>query len=126
MRRLAIPCMLIAGLAGCGGGDDEGETRSVTVNPNTTLRVSATEYSFDPGAVVLRGAGPLTIRLRNDGDVAHDLKVRRDGDDVGGTEVIEGGESVSGRVNLEHGNYEMYCSVGDHEELGMTGSFEVR
>jgi uncharacterized cupredoxin-like copper-binding protein len=29
-------------------------------------------------------------------------------------------------VNLEHGRYEMVCTVGDHAELGMTGELEVR
>jgi uncharacterized cupredoxin-like copper-binding protein len=29
-------------------------------------------------------------------------------------------------VNLEHGNYEMFCTVGDHAELGMNGELEVR
>ena len=100
--------------------------RSVTVNPNSTLEVTGDEYSFDPGRVVVRGAGPLTIRLRNDGDLAHNLRIERDGEDIGGTPTFPGGATQSGRVNLEHGNYEMVCTVGDHAELGMTGELEVR
>jgi plastocyanin len=126
MRRLAVPCAIVLCLAGCGGGDDEEPARSVTVNPNSTLRVTADEYSFDPGRVVVRGAGPLTIRLRNDGDLAHNLRLERDGEDLGGTPTFEGGETQDGRVNLEHGNYVMICTVGDHAELGMTGELEVR
>src|SRR5918992_5848355 len=117
MRRLAVPCAILAFLAGCGGDDDEEQSRSVTVNPNSTLRVTAREYSFDPGRVVVRGAGPLTIRLRNDGDLAHDLHLRRNGEDIGGTPVFKSGETGSARVNLEHGRYEMFCTVGDHAEL---------
>jgi uncharacterized cupredoxin-like copper-binding protein len=126
MRRLAVPCALLLCLAGCGGDDDEEPVRSATVNPNSTLRVTAKEYSFDPGRVAVRGAGPLTIRLRNAGDLAHDLRLRRAGEEVGGTPVLPAGQTGSGRVNLEHGNYEMFCSVGDHAELGMTGEFRVR
>jgi plastocyanin len=126
MRRLAVPCALLALLAGCGGDDEEERTRSVTVNPNSTLRVTGDEYSFDPGRVVVRGAGPLTIRLRNDGDLAHNLRIEREGEDVGGTPTFPGGQTRSGRVNLEHGRYEMVCTVGDHAELGMTGELEVR
>ena len=37
-----------------------------------------------------------------------------------------GGESRSARLNLEHGNYEILCTVGDHAELGMTGTLRVR
>jgi plastocyanin len=126
MRRLAAPLALLLCLAGCGGGDDDDEVRSVTVNPNTTLRVTAEEYSFDPGRVVVRGAGPLTIRLRNAGDLAHNLRVTRNDEDLGGTPIFPGGQTASGRVNLEHGRYQMVCTVGDHAELGMTGEIEVR
>jgi hypothetical protein len=107
MRRLAVPCAILLCLAGCGGDDDEEPARSVTVNPNSTLEVTADEYSFDPGRVVVRGAGPLTIRLRNDGDLAHNLRLERDGEDIGGTPTFQGGETRSGRVNLAHGNYEI-------------------
>jgi plastocyanin len=126
MRRLAAPCAILLCLAGCGGDDDKEPARSVTVNPNSTLEVTADEYSFDPGRVVVRGAGPLTIRLRNDGDLAHNLRIERAGEDVGGTPTFQGGETQSGRVNLEHGNYEMVCTVGDHAALGMTGELQVR
>jgi plastocyanin len=126
MRRLAVPCAILLWLAGCGDGDDEEPARSVTVNPNSTLRVTAGEYSFDPGRVVVRGAGPLTIRLRNDGELAHNLRVERGGEDIGGTPTFGGGETQAGRVNLEHGRYEMVCTVGDHAELGMRGQLEVR
>ena len=126
MRRLAVPCALLLCLSGCGGDDGEEQTRSVTVNPNSTLRVTGDEYSFDPGRVVVRGAGPLTIRLRNAGELAHNLRIERAGEDIGGTPTFPGGETQSGRVNLEHGRYEMICTVGDHAELGMTGELEVR
>jgi plastocyanin len=126
MRRLAVPCAILAFLAGCGGDDDEERARSVTINPNATLRVTGDEYSFDPGRVTVRGAGPLTIRLRNDGELAHNLRIERDGEDIGGTPTFPGGQTQSGRVNLEHGRYEMVCTVGDHAELGMTGELEVR
>jgi plastocyanin len=126
MRRLAVPCAIALCLAGCGGDDDEEPARSVTVNPNSTLEVTGDEYSFDPGRVVVRGAGPLTIRLRNDGALAHNLRIERGGEDIGGTPTFPGGATQSGRVNLEHGNYEMVCTVGDHAELGMTGELEVR
>jgi plastocyanin len=98
----------------------------VSVKPNSTLRVTGKEYSFDPGAVKMTGAGPLTIELRNAGSLAHNLKLIRNGETIGGTPTFPGGETRSGRVNLEHGRYEMVCTVGDHAELGMRGDFEVK
>ena len=125
MRRLAVPFTLLLCLAGCGGGDDGEPSRTVTVNPNSTLRVTADEYSFGPGEVVVRGAGARTIRLRNSGELAHNLRVKQAGEDIGGTPTFGGGQTEVGRVNLEHGRYEMICTVGDHAELGMVGELRV-
>ena len=98
----------------------------MTVPAGATVRVVGDEYSFDPARVVVRGAGPLTITLRNRGDLAHNLKLFRGDEEVGGTPTFPGGRTESGRVNLEHGNYEMVCTVGDHADLGMTGTLTVR
>jgi plastocyanin len=98
----------------------------VSVKPNSTLRVIAEEYSFDPARVDVSGAGQLTIRLRNAGSLAHNLKLTRNDETIGGTPTFPGGETRSGRVNLEPGRYEMVCTVGDHAELGMRGELEVK
>ena len=125
MTRFRLTLALLALLlAGC--GDDEEQVRTVTTPANSTVRVVADEYSFDPGSIAVSGAGTLTIRLRNEGSLAHNLKVRREGEQVGGTPSFPGGESRSARLNLEHGNYEILCTVGDHAELGMTGTLRVR
>jgi plastocyanin len=112
--------------AACGGNDEDKDARSVSVRPNSTLRVVAKEYSFDPARVEVSGAGPLTIRLRNAGSLAHNLKLTQSGEAIGGTPTFPGGETRSGRVNLRVGSYEMICTVGDHAELGMRGELEVK
>jgi plastocyanin len=84
------------------------------------------EYSFDPATVVVQGAGRLTVSLKNEGSLAHNLKIMRGDEEVGGTPTFQGGETKSGVVNLEHGQYRMVCTVGNHEELGMVGELTVR
>ena len=84
------------------------------------------EYSFDPASVVVEGAGRLTISLENRGSLAHNLKLIRDGEVLGGTPTFPGGGTESGTVELEPGSYQMVCTVGDHAELGMTGTVRVR
>jgi plastocyanin len=126
MRRLAAPLAVVALLAGCGGDDDDEPGRTVTVDAGATVDVTAREYSFDPETIVVEGGGTLTIRLDNAGDLAHNLRLRRGGREVGGTPTFEGGRTESGIVQVEPGQYEMLCTVGDHAELGMTGELEVK
>jgi plastocyanin len=125
LRRFALLLALFPLLVlGCGDEDEPG--RTVTAPANAKLRVAADEYSFDPSAIVLRGAGTLTVTLRNKGSLAHNLKVLRGDEEIGGTPTLPAGRTESGRLNLEHGSYRIICSVGDHEELGMTGTLRVR
>ena len=125
MRRLAVPCASLLAFVACGGDEAAKPVRSVSIKPNSTLRVTAKEYSFNPGAVKMSGAGRLTIELRNAGSLAHNLKLTRNGETIGGTPTFPADETRSGVVNLEHGRYEMVCTVGDHAELGMRGELEV-
>jgi plastocyanin len=125
LTRLALAlalCSLLA--AGCGG--DDRQARTVTVPANAKLRVVGNEYSFDPSTIVVKGAGTLTLTLRNEGALAHNLRLFSGDEDIGGTPTFPAGRSESTRLNLEHGAYRMVCTVGDHAELGMTGTLRVR
>ena len=126
MRRLAVPCALLLAAAGCGGGDGGNPSRTVTTAARGTVTISADEYRFDPDRVVARGPGALRIVLRNDGSVAHDIRLRRGGKDVGGTPSFAPGGSMAARVPLKPGTYEMLCTVGDHAQLGMRGTLTVK
>ena len=125
MRRFALLLALCPLLVlGCGDEDEPG--RTVTAPANSKLSVLADEYSFDPSTIDLQGAGTLTVTLRNEGALAHNLKVLRGDEEVAGTPTLPAGRTESARLNLEHGTYRIICSVGDHEELGMTGTLRVR
>lgn len=116
-------CACTALLPGC--GDDDEPTRSATVPADRALVVKGDEYKFDPGRIVVTGAGPLRIRFDNTGNLAHNL-VLFDGDRrVAGTSPIQGGDSRALSVRGPAGRYRMVCTVGDHEELGMRGELEL-
>jgi plastocyanin len=124
---LALTALLAAALAGCGEDTTE-SSGSTTVQPGQPVVVAGDEYSFKPGEVTVRGAsGPTPIRfeLRNEGTLPHDLHVRRDDDDLGGTDAIGEGENATASVRLAPGEYEIFCSIGDHAELGMTGDLKI-
>jgi plastocyanin len=127
-RLLPLALLCVGAVAGCGGDDEEPTRRAVTVPAGRDLRVKADEYSFDPARVTVQDGGrrPLKIVLDNRGTLAHNLKVLRDGRELGGAPTFPGGEARSGTVSLPKGRYRIICTVGNHEELGMTGELEVR
>jgi plastocyanin len=90
------------------------------------VNLSAREYSFDPSKLVVTGGGgELKITLRNRGSLAHDVHVLRGGRDLGGTPSFEGA-SRSAALTLAPGRYRLICTVGDHAQLGMRASLDVR
>ena len=126
MRRLLpLITLLILGAGGCGGDDDK-PGRTVTVESGASVPVIADEYSFDPETIVVSGGGEVTFELENKGVLAHNLRVFDGGDEVGGTPTFTGGKTRSGSVSLERGDYEMVCTVGNHADLGMTGTLRVK
>jgi plastocyanin len=129
VRRLSpLLAVCAALLAGCGDGGG-GDGKATTVPAGRGLRVEGDEYRFEPKRVVVTGAEgrtPLRVTLANTGVLAHNLKVVRGSRELGGTPTFEGGRARSGTVALGPGTYEMVCTVGNHAELGMVGTLEVR
>ena len=128
MRRPLASLLLATALLGA-CGDDEKAGRTVTLPAGAELRVVGDEYSFDPQNVVYRaggGAARIKISLDNRGSLAHNVKVFDGESELGGTPTFPGGREEVGAVELEPGRYRLVCTVGNHEELGMTGSLEVR
>jgi plastocyanin len=121
----ALALLAIASMAGCGEEESTAGGTS-TFEAGAAVEVVGTEYAFDPTSVVVEGGGPLEITLVNQGSLAHNLTVFDGEAEVGGTSTFQGGESDTTEVELEPGSYEMICTVGDHEALGMVGELEVR
>jgi plastocyanin len=126
VRRL-VPLIALLALVPLGCGDDDDEPgRTVTVESGTTVTVVADEYSFDPETIVLTSGGKLTVELDNAGALAHNLRVFDGGTDIGGTPTFAGGDPRIGSIEVEAGEYDLICTVGDHADLGMTGTLTVR
>jgi plastocyanin len=125
MRRFLLLTVLFLAallLAGCGSddGDDEGGESS----GGQTVELVATEFAFDPADVSVDEAGETTFTVSNEGEFPHALEIEGNGIEEE-TEELGPGESGSVTVDLEPGEYELYCPVGDHRERGMVGTLVV-
>jgi plastocyanin len=88
------------------------------------VALTATEYKFDPADVTVDAAGKVTFTVTNDGQETHALEV--EGDDVEEeTDSIAAGDSGTLTVDLEPGEYELYCPIDGHREQGMEGKLVV-
>jgi plastocyanin len=99
--------------AGGGGG----ATRlTLVADPSGALKFDKTELRAKPGRV--------TILMENPSDVPHAVEIEGNG-------VEEATDTVTGAnadvtAELEPGEYEFYCPVGNHAQAGMEGTLTVR
>jgi plastocyanin len=137
--RLAVVGLAAFALAaaGCGDDDDENAAGGTTDQAatgtetapaggaQTTVRLSATEFAFDPANPSVDEPGIVTFEVENDGQTVHALEVEGPKGEAE-TEEIAAGESAALEVDLsEPGSYEMYCPVGNHRDQGMEGTVTV-
>ena len=139
VRGLAILAVAFAALTACGGGGD-GDATATAPPSSPTTETGAAE---PPAATSTDGpaeaqtvtategemyielsqeeftAGSTTFEVTNEGAATHDFVVERDGEDVAATDTIAPGGSTTLTVDLEPGEYVIYCSVANHRALGM-------
>ena len=127
-----LPALAALAIAGCG----EPPTRSIAGH---VVSIRMEDFRFVPQNIRVP-AGRLTIRARNAGDLAHNVKVFRGmpfarsntGDNeipatpLGGTATVLPGRTAVGTVRLKPGTYTIACTVGNHDNLGMYGKLVVR
>ncbi len=82
------------------------------------------QLKFDKSSLEAQ-AGPVTIDMKNDSPVPHDVSIDGGGVDERGKQVADGGTSTV-TADLKPGAYTFYCSVPGHREAGMEGKLTVR
>lgn len=125
--RLLIACVLVlaATLSFTACGSEDQEEGTPPASAGQTIEISATDFAFDPPTIPLEGAGEYTFRLTNDGGTAHALEIEGAGIEEATTDTIGPGETAEVTVELQDGEYEMYCPVGGHRDMGMEGTLVV-
>ena len=106
-------------LAACGGGDTGGDAGSDTggdaAGGGATLTM--VDNAFEPADATF--AAGEDLELVNDGEAIHNLTV--EGSEI--DEDVEAGQSTSVALELEPGEYTMFCEY--HRGAGMEGTLTV-
>jgi plastocyanin len=83
-----------------------------------TVQVSEKEFKISLPSTTLK-PGSYTFDLSNDGKIQHDLAIDGPGVNNAKTPLINGGQHATLKVKLTAGEYDFYCSVPGHKQLGM-------
>ncbi|HEX9259030.1 MAG TPA: cupredoxin domain-containing protein [Acidimicrobiales bacterium] len=89
--------------------------------------IDAKDYAFDPATVTASSGETVTLELKNEGTVEHELEVF----DPSGKAIGEVGPTkpgAEGKVTItltETGSYRLVCGIEDHEARGMVGTLTV-
>jgi plastocyanin len=117
-----VLALAVAVLAGC--GENESDDSAAPAGGGAELEIVETEFALDPADASVEAAGETTIRVVNEGEVTHALEVEGDGFEEE-TGSIAPGQSAELTVELEEGEYELYCPIGNHRDQGMEGTLVV-
>ena len=141
LRKPLILCASIAlvaipfAVAACGSSDDSSDSTTVSATESTTsaatgggaesvLAFSETEFKIDPADPTAK-AGKVTLAVKNDGSVTHNLEIEGNGvEEV--TSDLSPGDSDDLTVDLQPGSYEIYCTIDSHRDMGMEGEVTVQ
>ena len=119
LTALALAAAAALPLAAC--ADDRPPTRARDGRVNVTLD----DFSITPQRIRAR-PGRLTFEVVNRGATGHTLRVMRGEREVAGVKTLLPGASATASGRFEQGDYDLVCSLGNHEELGMYGTLTVR
>jgi plastocyanin len=119
MRRLLLlPLCLLA--AGCGAG----EPAPVSAKGHQ-IAMRVTEFRYTPQNLTAR-PGRLTVTLTNRGRLAHTFRVERKNTIVKKVSSLLPGDTKTTSIPLRKGEYQFFCALSNHEELGMYGTLVVK
>ncbi|MBX6378443.1 MAG: cupredoxin domain-containing protein, partial [Clostridia bacterium] len=105
-----------------------GSTGAAPSAPATTATVEVTlsEFRIEPARLQVPANVPIVLRLRNTGQVPHNLEVEAAGKEYElAANLSPGGTADLTLPALPPGEYPLYCPVGNHAALGMKGVLVV-
>ena len=99
-------------------------TEKMVASDAKEIVVEGAEFLFKPNVITVKKGEKVRIILKNTGKMPHDFVI----DELGvKTKTIRSGETDTVEFTPDKiGNFEFYCSVGNHRAMGMKGSFTVQ
>ena len=119
---VALGAVVGLGLAACGDDDSPNGAASSPSSSESSVTVVAEDISLDESTYRAE-AGSVAITYRNDGSIEHTLVI--DGVDGFKLDVPANGDVDEGSVDLQSGEYTIYCDVPGHRDAGMEATLEV-
>jgi plastocyanin len=117
---MATCCLVIFGLAACGGN----ETTSNTTCPNTSATftqdgtINVQDNCFDPKEVKVPANVAVKVTFVNKGKTVHIVEIKG----LTSEETLQPGESKSFTLTAKEQTYKMYDEI--YEGQGMTGTYQ--
>jgi plastocyanin len=125
-RHLLVLLAVGAGVAGCG------DPEPVPVQ-NRTIGLKLDEYRILPPAVSAP-AGELRLIIRNRGKLTHNVQVETipplgsttQPAVIARTSTVHAGGRDEVTFTVRPGTYRLRCTIGNHDDLGQTGTLVVK
>ena len=100
----------------------------VDAKPEATLRVTGSEYDFQPRTLELRAGVPTRIEFENSGSIEHSLVVKAPDGSGDWIHLHAGAKAAdAGTYRIDQpGEYPLLCTIAGHTEAGMVGLVVVK
>jgi plastocyanin len=111
-------------MSGCGSNDNKneatpnGKPSTTAAGAGTTLTLVATNFKFDQTALSAPADKPVTLVIKNEGNVEHNLTIEK----LQVNKDAEAGKSAQQTVTPAAGTYQYHC---EYHPTQMTGTLTV-
>ena len=102
--------------------ETQGDAMPQTEGKRVTFQVDGSSFKFSPSTISVNEGDTVTIKFVNTGGL-HDFVI-----DEFGVKTKQLANGVSEEITFvanKKGTFEYYCSVGNHRQMGMVGTFTV-
>jgi plastocyanin len=131
MKKLLLTVILILSssllLAGCTSATNNSNNTNSSSDQSVEadFEITASHLVFSPNVIEAQAGDTITVRITSE-DELHDFVIDELDIDSG---LIGGGDSVVVEITIPEDasgtEYEFYCSVSNHRQLGMVGTLKV-